>query len=538
MAIVLMIVTTSQLSSMYAWLLGINAARKMHRNMLSRVLHAPVSYFDTNPIGRIVQRFSKDTNAIDQELPYVMHMALSAFMDMIVTLVSISFGVPEFIFLIAPISYLYIRIANFSRPASRDLQRLISVARSPIYAHFGETLGGLTAIRTFGQSQRFISSNEDLQNKHIAVSQSKRAADRRIAILLQLLGSMTVLISGLLCVRKAKRAGSGAASFAGITLLNASIASNMFAWVLRLCMDIESIMTGVERVLHTSTKTPQEALQRVYAPKREQSLDLPECTNDLVLQQTSWPWEGGIEFRGVNMRYRPDVSLSLKGVDFAIKPGEKVGVVGRTGSGKTSLLQVLFRMVEPEAGTVLLDGVDCSRVGISTLRSSLTIIPQDPVLFSGTLRSNLDPCMSFSDEEVINTLKSAKLDPELCSHSGLMSQVAEHGLNFSAGQRQLICLSRALLKKKWARILVLDEATSSIDIGTDELVQLVIARSFQNATVITIAHRQNTILNSDRILVMDNGRVAEFGSPQELLKNPQSLYSLLLSAESKQLRKA
>ncbi len=534
----IIVVIFTQLSTISTWLLGIKAARNMHRNMLHRVLHAPVSYFDTNPIGRIVQRFSKDTNAIDQELPGLICMTVDAFVHMIACLGSISFAVPAFTTLIAPLSYLYIRIANYSRPASRDLQQLVSVTRSPIYAHFGETLGGLTAIRAFGQSRRFISTNEDLQNKHIAAFLSKKAADRWLSVRLELLGSMAVLISGLLSVRAAKRASSVAASLAGISLTNALMVTGLFNWVLRLYMDTESLMTGVERVLHTSTKTPQEALQRVYAPKREQSLDLPECTDDAVLQQTSWPWEGGIEFRGVNMRYRPDVSLSLKGVDLAIKPGEKVGVVGRTGSGKTSLLQVLFRMVEPEAGTVLLDGVDCSRVGLSTLRSSLTIIPQDPVLFSGTLRSNLDPYRSFSDEEVINALKSAKLDPQLCSQSGLMSQVMEHGLNFSAGQRQLICLARALLKKKRARVLVLDEATSSIDIGTDELIQSVIAQSFQNTTVITIAHRQNTILNSDRVLVMDNGRVAEFGSPQELLKNPQSLYLLLLSAERKQLQKS
>ncbi len=533
----IMVAIFAQLSTIFTWLLGIKAARKMHRKMLHRVLHAPVAYFDTNPIGRIVQRFSKDTNSIDQELPGLIAMTVDAFVAMIACLGSISFAAPVFTTVIAPLAYLYIKIANYSRPASRELQRLINITRSPIYAHFGESLGGLTAIRAFGQSQRFISRNEYLQNKHIAAFLSKKAADRWLSVRLELLGSMAVLISGLLSVRAAKR-GSVAASLAGISLTNALMVTGLFNWVFRCYMDTESLMTGVERVLHTSTKTPQEALQRVYAPKREQSSDLPECTDDAVLQQTSWPWEGGIEFRGVNMRYRPGVNLSLMGVDLAIKPGERVGVVGRTGSGKSSLLQALFRMVELESGTVLLDGVDCRRVGISTLRSSLTIIPQDPVLFSGTLRSNLDPYWSFSDDEVVNALKSAKLDPQLCSQSGLVSQVVEHGLNFSAGQRQLICLARALLKRKRTRVLILDEATSSIDIGTDELIQSVIAQAFQNTTVITIAHRQNTILNSDRVLVMDKGRVAEFGSPQELLKNPKSLYLLLLSAERKQLQKA
>ncbi len=528
---------STQLSTFFAWLLGIKAARKMHRKMLHRVLNAPVLYFDTNPIGRIVQRFSKDTNAIGQELPSLICLALDSFMDMITCLLSISFAVPAFTILLAPLSYFYMRIANYARPASRELQRLISITRSPIYAHFGESLGGLSAIRVFGQSQRFISTNEDLLNKHIAAAQSKKAVDRWLSIRFELLGSIVVLVAGLFSVRAANR-GSVSASLSAISLTNALMVTGLFNWVFRCCMDVESHMTGVERVLHTSTETPQEALQRVYAPKRERSSDVPECTDDAVLQQTSWPWEGAIEFRGVNMRYRPDTILALKGVDLAIKPGEKVGVVGRTGSGKTSLLRALFRMVEPEAGTVLLDGVDCSRVGISTLRSSLTIIPQDPVLFSGTLRSNLDPYGSFSDEEVVDALKSAKLNPQIYSQSGLMSKVLEHGLNFSPGQRQLICLARALLKKKRTRVLVLDEATSSIDIGTDELIQSVIAQSFQNTTVITIAHRQNTISNSDRVLVMDNGRVGEFGSPHELLKNPKSLYSLLLSAERNQLQKA
>ncbi len=533
----IMVPIFTQLSTIFTWLFGIKAARKMHRRMLRRVLHAPVAYFDTNPIGRIVQRFSKDTNAIDQELPGLISMTVDAFLAMIACLGSMSFSAPIFTTVIAPLAYLYIKITNYSKPASRELQRLISITRSPIYAHFGESLGGLTAIRAFGQSQRFISRNEDLQNKHIAAFLSKKAVDRWLSVRLELLGSMVVLISGFLSVGTAKR-GSVAASLAGMSLTNALMVTGLFNFFFRCYMDTESQMTGVERVLHTSTKTPQEASQRIYALKREQSSNLPECTDDAVLQQTSWPWEGGIEFRGVNMRYRPGVNLSLRGVDLAIKPGERVGVVGRTGSGKTSLLQALFRMVELESGMILLDGVDCRRVGISTLRSSLTIIPQDPVLFSGTLRSNLDPYRSFSDEEVINALKSAKLGPQLCCQSGLMSQVLEHGLNFSAGQRQLICLARALLKRKRTRVLVLDEATSSIDIGTDRLVQSVIARSFQNTTVITIAHRQNTILNSDRVLVMDQGRVTEFGPPQELLKKPNSLYSLLLSTEKNQLQKA
>ncbi|CAM9754010.1 unnamed protein product, partial [Sphacelaria rigidula] len=375
--------------------------------------------------------------------------------------------------------------------------------------------------------------------------------DRWLSVRLEFLGNAVVLSATLLSVFAASK-GRLIAGLAGLSITNALSMTGLLNWAVRCFTETETMMNSVERVLYTSQVTPQEPPHHVSRPKHPyynqlagltghtlpssppEDEQLATCPDDRLLMTTGWPWEGKIELIDeVTMRYRPDTELVLKGVTLTIKPGEKVGIVGRTGSGKSSLMQVLFRMVDCEEGTVAIDGVNTKSIGLATLRSRLTIIPQEPVLFSGTLRDNLDPFEAYSDDEVWDALEQASLASTVRNFpAGIHEPVAEYGESLSAGQRQLVCLARALLRK--TRVLLLDEATSSVDYETDNVIQSTLRSAFRDCTVLTIAHRLNTILDSDRILVMDNGKVAELDTPANLLENPDSQFSRLLASERRQ----
>ncbi|CAM9715367.1 unnamed protein product, partial [Chrysoparadoxa australica] len=558
----------SHMRTVFCYWLSRNASKRLHGAMLRRVMHAPVAFFDSTPVGRLVQRFSRD---IDQ----VMSASLSLSLSLTHTLFSHHmfgvrhtfhlsphtlhpclsvFATPVFLFAILPITKMYFSLMNYFRPVSRELQRLDGITRSPVYAHFGESLGGLTAIRAFaGSSQRFTKHNEELLNKNLATYFARKITDRWINLRLELLGNAIVLGSATLAVR-ASASGSLRTGLAGLSLTSSVGVVALLNWAVRCFAETETVMTSVERVLYTAQNTPQEAPHHVARPRpkllhsevrelgaQEDSFqpvpqddsDVVTCPDDKILLQTgSWPWEGRLEVQHLSMRYRADTDLVLKNVNLMIRPGEKVGIVGRTGSGKSSLLQALFRMVEPEDGNILIDGVDIYQIGLSALRRRLTIIPQEPVLFSGTVRDNLDPFGLHSDAQVWAALEQASLASTVASFPrGLLETVVEYGENFSAGQRQLMCLARALLRN--TRILLLDEATSSVDYGTDKLIQTTIRKGFKNSTVLTIAHRLSSIVDSDKILVMSDGEVKEFAPPQELLADENSLFSQLLAAEKR-----
>ncbi|KAG5182090.1 hypothetical protein JKP88DRAFT_349004 [Tribonema minus] len=522
----------AHLRTLLAFAMGVRASRKLHGDMLDRVLHAPVSYFDTTPIGRLVQRFSKDTDEIDQQLISQIAMLINATLSMIGSVGAIVVATPVFALAILPLSSIYLAIMNFFR--------------SPIYAHFGETLGGLTPIRAFGHMDRFMRANERRLDANLRAYLAKK---RRLA------ANLRAYLAKKLGTKRAAGASKLGAGLAGLAITNALSVTGLLNWAVRCYTETETMMNSVQRVLYISQNTTQEAshvverarpcvpLHHAHQITGVEGVDASKvvpCTtplattdqgpDDSLLLKTGWPWEGGLEFKGVTMRYREDTDLVLKGVDLTITPGEKIGIVGRTGSGKSSLLQVLFRMVEVEDGLVLIDGVDTRQMGLSALRSRLTIIPQEPVLFSGTLRSNLDPFDAYSEEEVWAALRAAGLDTLVRGlPEGLNEPVAEYGENLSVGQRQLLCMARALLRR--SRLLLLDEATSSVDPQTDALIQKTIRSAFKDCTVLTIAHRLNTITDSDRILVMDDGRVAEFAPPAELLKNADGHFTKLLAAE-------
>jgi len=292
------------------------------------------------------------------------------------------------------------------------------------------------------------------------------------------------------------------------------------------------MMTSVERVLYTTESTPSESpnfLNYTISNVIKNS-GLPVMPgNDTQLLSSGWPWKGGIILNGLKMRYRSDFDQVLKGVSLNINPGEHIGIIGRTGSGKSSIYRALLRLTEPENGKIFIDGVDISRIGLDALRSGISIIPQDPVLFSGSIRSNLDPFSKLPDFDLWMALKKVNLH-DTVSHlpGGLSYMISESGENFSIGQRQLICLARALLRR--SKLLLLDEATSSVDFETDNLIQKTIKEEFKSSTILIIAHRLNNVLDSDRILVMDSGRVVEFDTPQNQLKNPNSILNKLLKA--------
>jgi len=333
------------------------------------------------------------------------------------------------------------------------------------------------------------------------------ASNRWLGMRVEFIGSLVVtLAAGFAVIGR----GSLQPGFAGLSISYALQLTGILNWLVRMATESETQMVSVERVLEY-TQLASEA-----------PTVIPEN------RPSNWPNKGIVEFKDVQLRYRDGLDLVLKGVSFAMKSKEKVGVVGRTGAGKSSLMMALFRLVELAGGKIIIDGVDIARIGLDDLRSKLSIIPQDPTLFTGTVRSNLDPFNEHSDLDIWNVLQSVHLNEaiEALDHK-LDSPVAEFGENFSVGQRQLMCLGRALLRK--AKILIMDEATAAVDFETDALIQKTIREQFVDVTVLTIAHRLNTILDYDRILVLDRGTVAEFETPAILSKNPQSIFYSMIN---------
>jgi ABC-type multidrug transport system fused ATPase/permease subunit len=423
------------------------------------------------------------------------------------------------------------RITNYYRNVARELKRLESVSRSPIYSHFSETLNGLPVIRSFKRAQKFQAENERRVDDNLATFNVLKVVDRWLSVRLELLGNIIVLAAAALTVVASSKAGA-----AGISLNNALSVTSLLNWAVRNVVETESMMNSVERVLFITQNTPVERPEfvsgfnsSIFLPSDHWSAVTPP-TNDSDLIQNGWPWQGGLIFSGVKLRYRADMEQVLKNLTLSIQPGERVGVVGRTGSGKSSIFRALLRLTEPDAGKIYLDGVDISAVGLDALRSGVSIIPQDPVLFSGTIRANLDPFGQISDADLWSALKKVNLLETVAAlPDGLSFVVAEGGENFSIGQRQLICLARALVRR--SKLLLLDEATSSVDYETDAFIQKTIKEEFKFCTVLTIAHRLSNILDSDKVLVMDAGEVAEYDSPSNLLKDPKSFLFRLFNAK-------
>ncbi|NXA51711.1 MRP7 protein, partial [Nothocercus julius] len=485
----------------------IRAATVVHSRLFQQVIKATVTFFDTTPVGRILNRFSSDLYCVDDSLPFILNIFLANMYGLLGMLVMITYGLPWIALVLLPLAALYFSIQRYYRRTSRELKRLYSLTLSPIYTHFSETLSGLSSIRAMRATRRFEVENQLRLEQNQRCLFASNTAMQWLDIRLQMMGvAVVTAIAGIAIIQHQKQLGNP--GLVGLALSYALSVTNLLSGLISSFTMTETMMVSVERTEEYTTDIPIEPQDK------------------LVQVAADWPSQGHVEFQEVVLAYRAGLPNALDGVSFALYPGEKVGIVGRTGSGKSTLFLALFRMMELKAGRILLDGVDSRLVGLKDLRSRLAIIPQDPFLFSGSIRENLDPQGHHTDSELYQVLEQCHLRDVVLHMGGLDSELGERGKSLSVGQRQLVCLARALLTQ--AKVLCIDEATASVDQKTDQVVQQTIRQSFADKTVLTIAHRLNTILDSDRVLVMQAGRVAELDSPARLRRKDGSLFQRLL----------
>ncbi|KFH72940.1 hypothetical protein MVEG_00165 [Podila verticillata NRRL 6337] len=519
---------------------AIRASERLHDSLLNNVLRLPMSFFDTTPAGRIVNRFSSDFFNIDVLIPFFILEALKCGVSALGSIIVISVTTPIFLVVVPPIVSIFIALQLYYTAASRSFRRIESTAMSPLHQHFFETLSGVSTIRALQCDERFIEQNASRADQASNAQFVRNIGERWLTVRLEALGSAIVLMASLFAVLGRN---SLSPSMVGMSLSYALNITQDITYLVQSMCDVQFQMVSLERIDDYCNKS-QEA---------------PNFT-DVQLPE-SWPSQGRISFKNYSTRYRQGVDLVLKNISFEVQPGEKVGIVGRTGAGKSSLTLALFRIIEAanshwaksshngpaadsgpsktdidaidqekvlveeeeDGGSIWIDGVDISTVGLEHLRQRLAIIPQEPTLFEGTVRDNLDPFQQASDAEVWEALELAHLKEYISSLTGgLYFQVTRNGENFSVGQRSLVCLARALLRK--TKILVLDEATASVDVETDDLIQKTIRKEFKDRTILTIAHRIKTVMDSDKILVLDKGRVQEYEAPSELLKRKESMF--------------
>ncbi|KAL3875737.1 hypothetical protein ACJMK2_033658 [Sinanodonta woodiana] len=491
------------LGSLGLYLGNVRAGRMLHSFILKNIISSPMVFFDTTPLGRILNRFGKDIDVIDSQIPNNFQSWLACLLRVLTVPIVVGYSTPWFLALAVPLAIFYVVIQRFYVASSRQLKRLESVSKSPIYSHFQESVTGVVTIRAYQQQTHFMKESEARVDNNLYCHFPTVVANRWLAIRLEFVGNIIVFFATLFAVIARDTISPG---IVGLSITYALSVTQTLNWMVRMTSELETNIVAVERVKEYS-ETPTEA-----------SWIVPNNRPDSV-----WPEYGQVTFEDYGTRYREGLDLVIKGINCTINPGEKMGIVGRTGAGKSSLTMALFRIIEPVQGKIIIDGVDISKIGLHDLRSKLTIIPQEPVLFSGTLRMNLDPFDLYTDEQVWRALEHAHLKNFVSGLTeGLQHQCSEGGNNLSVGQRQLICLARALLRK--SRVLVLDEATAAVDLETDDLIQETIRQEFKDCTVLTIAHRINTIMDYNRVMVLDSGRIKELDTTDNLLENSDSIF--------------
>lgn len=482
---------------------GATASKRVHADALAGIFNAPISFFDSTPVGRITSRFSRDVDTLDNLLPESLRTFLFTLFFLSSNFVLISVVFPMFLIPLVPMVVVFYLFQKFYRNTSRELKRLDSVTRSPLVATISETIGGISTIRAYGSTERFEAKAFVIMNYNNMTYYPTLLVQRWMQLRLESLNSFLIFCAALFAIIARDTVDAGVS---GLAISYAFLITSTFSWCIKQATDSEMNMNSAERMIFYIENLPSE---------REGIVPVPH----------GWPSLGHISAKELRLRYRPELPLVIDGVSFDIQPSKKIGIVGRTGAGKSSVLSLILRLFEYEAGTITIDGVDISSISLTTLRSAIAVIPQDPVLFSGTIRFNLDPFSSYTDLQLHDVLRRCGLhDVVMSQPEGLEAMVAENGSNWSTGQRQLICLCRAMLKN--SRIIMLDEATASVDFETDSFIQQAIR--FSTSTFLTIAHRLNTIADYDIIMVMAAGKVVEFDSPKALLSDPNSEFSKMV----------
>lgn len=491
---------------------AIKAGIEMHAKMLACVLRAPMSFFETTPLGRITNRFSGDLYKIDANLPSAIEYLFNAVIAGSTSLLVIIFATPMTLIFIIPLLVLFYSYQKYYIHSSREVRRLVTASRSPVYAHFQETLNGVSTIRGYARQATYEKINQARTDVSAKVRFVQQNLNRWLSLRLRIIAALVVFATGLFSVLSLRWYSFMNPGIMGIVMTYALNVTWSLVVMVRMAINVETHSVSVERVWEYCEL------------KSEAVTEIPGCVPD------SWPQEGTISFSDYSTKYREGLDPVLRGISLDIKHREKIGIVGRTGAGKSSLTLSLFRIIEAIGGKISIDGVDISHLGLRDLRQKLSIIPQDSQIFEGTIRENLDPSgTAHSDDDIWRVLELSHLAEFVRSstdtdgtHHGLLMKINEGGSNLSAGQKQLMCLGRALLNP--SPILILDEATAAVDVETDKILQQTIRTAFKDKTILTIAHRLNTILDSDRIIVLSAGQVEEFDTPSNLLKNKDSLF--------------
>lgn len=488
--------------SLVVTLISTISSKRIMNRAITRVLRAPMFFFDTTPLGRITNRFSRDVDVMDNELSEAIRVYCMTLVMILAVFCLIIAYFPFFIIALVPLSIFFIYSSSYYRKSGRQLKRIESILRSHVFAKFSEGLSGTACIRAYGVQELFISkiqaTLDNMNGAYFLTFANQRWSSIRIDIIAILL----VFVTGILAITSRFDVRP---SIVGLVLSYILSIVQMMQYLIRQLAEVESGMNAVERLHYYGKSLKEEA---------------PLHTIEI---RKTWPETGEITFQNVSMRYRTNLPFVLNNLSLHVKSGERLGIVGRTGAGKSSIMMTLFRLVELSAGSIIIDNIDISTIGLHDLRSRLAIIPQDPSLFKGTIRSNLDPFSEFTDMELWSALHQSGLvlpTTHLSSENAdrviihLDSMVEDEGSNFSLGQRQLIALARALVRK--SQIIICDEATSSVDMETDVKIQKTMLTAFKGKTLLCIAHRLKTIINYDRICVLERGNIIELDAPKVL----------------------
>uniref|UniRef100_A0ACD5ZSK9 Uncharacterized protein n=1 Tax=Avena sativa TaxID=4498 RepID=A0ACD5ZSK9_AVESA len=497
------------LRSLFAATLGLKASKAFFTGLMDSVFKAPMSFFDSTPVGRILTRASSDLSILDFDIPYSMAFVATGGIEVVTTVLVISTVTWQVLIVAVPVAIAMVYVQRHYVASARELVRINGTTKAPVMNYAAESILGVVTIRAFAATDMFIRNNLQLIDNDATMFFHTVAAQEWVLIRVEALQSLTILTSSLFLILIPP--GVISPGFAGLCLSYALTLTSAQVFLTRFYSYLENYIISVERIK-----------QYMHLPSEPPAV-IPDNRPPI-----SWPREGRIDLQDLKIKYRPNTPLVLKGITCTFPAGNRIGVVGRTGSGKSTLISSLFRLVDPVGGRILIDKLDICSVGLKDLRTKLSIIPQEPTLFRGTVRNNLDPLGKHSDDEIWEALEKCQLKRSISSTAALLDTVvSDDGDNWSVGQRQLFCLGRVLLRRN--KILVLDEATASIDSATDAILQSVIRQQFTSCTVITIAHRVPTVTDSDRVMVLSYGKLLEYDTPAKLLEDKDSAFAKLVA---------